>query len=373
LAVSGNSAEIFAIEGRSECRVYAPPKYPIGGLAFDRSKPALYCCGYHEVRAWKLNESSANILRFTDRIVNAQIIRVAPDARELALAFVPYQETKGVLDYSVSVWAIDNPMMQRQLQGPRQGIVDCAFEPSGAHLAAASRDGGLYLWEFKTGVLRYRVDLPGITAVRFLDSDQLVVAAGNRLILLAANDAAVRRQVTLPNIAAAFVITPDQREAVVCTRDGTIHRVRLPNLACEQSRMVVDHPTNLAMEISPDGKLLAITTQAGNRNLLIDPRTLEVLAKLPDTDKRIVCLAFDHDARYFSMAGAQIAVWDMTGVRAELVRLGLDLDLGESSPAGTPVHETPKRAPDRAGEARFDEAESPMAGTHAVRSLARNR
>jgi serine/threonine protein kinase/WD40 repeat protein len=333
VAVSGNSAEVFAIEGRNECRVYAPPKYPIGGLAFDRAKPALYACGYHEVRAWKLNESNANILRFTDRIVNALMIRAAPNARELALAFVPYQETKGDSDYSISVWAIDNPMMQRRLEGPRQGIVDCAFDPSGAHFAAASQDGGLYLWEFETGALRYRVDLPGITAVRFLDSNQLVVAAGNRLVLLAADAGAVRREETFPSIAAAFVITPDQREALVCTKDGTIHQVRLPDLLREQSRMVVDHPTNLAMEISPDGKLVAVTTQAGNRNLLIDPRTLELLAKLPDNDKRIVCLAFDHDGRYFSMAGAQIAVWDVTRVRAELVRLGLDLDLGESKPA----------------------------------------
>jgi WD40 repeat protein len=230
------------------------------------------------------------------------------------------------VDYSIGVWRIDNPMLQRRLPGPKQGIVDMAFDQSGAQLAASSGDGGLYLWDFKTGVLRYRVNLPGIRTVRFLDKNQLVVAAGNRLILLAADVGAVRRQATLPNIAAAFAITPDQREALVLTSDGTIHRVRLPDLTLEQSRMVLDRPSNLLMAISPDGKLLAVTTQAGYRNLLIDPRTLELLAKMPGNDKRVACVELDHHGRHLALAGAQIALWDLALVRGELLRLGLDID-----------------------------------------------
>jgi eukaryotic-like serine/threonine-protein kinase len=333
-AVGGGSVSVFEIEGRRECRYETSALDSLNGLAFDSTRGALYFCGAERrVRTWKMNDpAAAGVLLATGRRESANIIRMAPDGRHLALGFGRYKDSNINFEFAISVWPLDKPQIERRLEGPKEQVLDVAFDPSGKRLAAASLDGGLYLWEFETAALRYRIDLAGIRAVRFLDDSQCVIAAGNRLVLLAAGDGAVRREVTFPAVAAAFVITPDRREALVATFDGMIHRIRLPDLAIEQSRMVLDHPFNLLMAISPDGKLLTVTTQAGPRSLLIDPRTLEPAAQLPDNDKRIWCVDFDHDGRYLAMGGAQITLWDLPLVRAELARL--DLDFGQSNTNG---------------------------------------
>ena len=327
LAVCGGSATIFEIEGRRVCRIDQSYTNNVQGLAFDPTQSALHFSdGARNVFAWKLDEPDARILRTNKSDRKPTVMRLAPDGRHLVHGFGRWSNAPAD-DFSLSVWSLDDSQSERRLEGPQQPVLDIAFDPTGHRLAAAAQNGGIHVWDFERGLLENRLDLDGVTVIQYLDETQLLAGAGSRLMLLAASDGVVLSEVSLPGKAAAFVITPDRREALVGDSNGSIHRVRLSDMAIEKSRLVLDRPSNLLMALSPDSTLLAVSTMAGPRNLFIDPRTLEPLARLPEYDKRLQNIEFNHDGRYFAMGGAQIALWDLALVRGELMRL--DLDFGE--------------------------------------------
>jgi serine/threonine protein kinase/WD40 repeat protein len=331
-AVAGGTVAIFEIEGRQECRYQ---NNHVNGLAFDPTQPALFSCGGDNlVRVWNLRESAATELRSTGRTVCPQFIRLAPDGRHLALGFVPYSSSGTDVEYSISVWSLDHPIHERRLQGPKKQILELAFDATGKQLAAVSENDGLYLWDFESGALRYRAELANIKAARFLDDGQLLVAAGKRLLVLAGDDGTISRDLNLSAVATGLVVAPNQKEAFVGTSDGSIHRIRLTDLTNDQSRRVFD--SAMLMAISPDGKLLALGTsnlstssQAGVQYLLVDPRTLDLFARLPGHDMRLRCMEFDHDGRRLSVGGGIVALWDLALVRSELARL--DLGIGDGN------------------------------------------
>jgi hypothetical protein len=156
-------------------------------------------------------------------------------------------------------------------------------------------------------------------------------------LLVAVKEGIVALEVTLPAAVAAFGITSDRKESILVTIDGTIHRVRLPDLVIEQSRKVpdlvieqsqklLDPPFNGTLAISPDGRILALGTTTGDgvHSLLVDCRTLEPLARLPELGKSLFCMEFDHDGRHLAIGGGFIVLWDLALVRFQLARIGLD-------------------------------------------------
>lgn len=326
LAAGGRWAAVLDIEGRRECRFEASATNGIRGMAFDRALPALYSCGGNDcIRTWNLNDSEAQVLRRTGWGRAPIVMRLTPNGRQLAIGFDRWNNGRSE-NHSLSIYRLGDPTVERRLKGPRDGVFDLAFDPSGSRLAAACQDGALYLWNFETGALQHRIRLAGLRAVRFLDEAHVLAAAGRRLVLLAAGDGAALRQLDLPSVVTAIVINPDRRGALVGTNDARVHRVRLPDLAIERSRAMADRPSNLLMAAPPDGRVLAVAATTEPRILLVDPQTLEPVARLPEKDRNVCCLAFDGTGRYFALAGLQITLWDLALVRDQLVPLGLDWD-----------------------------------------------
>jgi eukaryotic-like serine/threonine-protein kinase len=326
LAAGGDSVAVFDVEGRRECRSETSTTNYVNGLAFDEAGAALHSCGGdRRIRTWDLKRSGARVLAGTGRSECPTVARLAPDGRRLAIGFSSWRNRKGE-DFAVGVYRVDDPRAGRRLEGPKNAVFDLAFDPSGTRLAAACGDGGLYVWEFGTGVLQLRIGLAGIRAVRFLDGTHIFAAVGKRLVLLAATDGAVCRELTVPATVTAFVINRDREAALVGTNDATVHRVRLPELAIERSRAVADRPSELLMAAPPDGRVLAVTATGGPSNLLVDPQTLEPFARLPEKERKARCLAFDGTGRYVAFGGSQITLWDLTLVRDRLAPLGLAWD-----------------------------------------------
>ena len=79
------------------------------------------------------------------------------------------------------------------------------------------------------------------------------------------------------------------------------------------------------MALSPDGSLLVAATKKGTRAVLIDPRTLEPLAQLPEVERTIEALAFDPKGSRLAVGCSKAVLWDLALVRDELSCLGLDL------------------------------------------------
>ena len=324
-AVGGRAVAVLAIEGGRERRTETSQDNAVLDVVFDPIKPVLlHCGGNQRVYAWSLDKSVAEVNKLTIRL-NPAVIRLAPGGREVVLGFHPFIATPPGQDYSLRVWPRDDPTAERLLKGPRSAVESIAIDATGCRIAAGSRDGGLYVWDFKAGSLLHRQELgASVTALHFLDDARLLVGSGRRLLLLSTDDSVVLQKLTMPGAVGAFVVIPDQPDALVGTSDGAIHRVRLPDLEIVQSRMVLDHPSN-RMALSPDSSLLAATTQKGARAVLIDPRSLEPLAQLPEFEPRITSLAFDPKGSRFALSGSKVVLWDLALVRDELSRLGLDI------------------------------------------------
>lgn len=358
----GGAASIIQIDGRGVCRTDRSTY--VRQFAFEKTRAALFYIGHdNSFRFWNLNEPVASVVRRVDRSARGypSVMRMAPDGQHVAVGVGRYVNRPND-DFSISVLQIDESPGERRLVGPQQPLIDIAFDPTGHLLAASSEDGALFLWEFETSVLLKRLEMPGIGPILFLDESQLLVAAGNRLMLIEAADGAVSGEVTFSSRPAAVVVSLDHSKAFVLTSDGTIHRVRISDLMIEQSRLVLEHPSNLLMAVSPDSRLLAVSTQAGLRNFLIATNTLETLARLPDHDRQVTCIEFDQRGGYLALGGAFVNVWDLALIQSELMRLGLDLGEHKPSEVMSLFIEATDRARGRAAKASIINAAAALKG-----------
>jgi serine/threonine protein kinase/WD40 repeat protein len=340
-AVGGTTAVVLAIEGGGERRTETSQSNRVCDVAFDPSQPVLFHCGGNgRVYAWSLEKSVAQVFRQTDFRLLQRAIRLTPDGREVVLGLGPFNETPPGQDFSIRVWPRDNPTAERLLKGPQLAVETIALNATGRRVAASSLDGGLYAWNLKSGTLLHRKDLGSPpTALHFLNDSRLLVCADKRLFLLSIDEGRVLYELTIPGTNNTFVVTPDQKEALVGTPDGMIHRVRLPDLQIVQSRMALEPTPRPRMALSPDGTLLVAATLKGTRVVLIDPRSLESLAQLPEVERFIGSLGFDPTGRRFAIGSSKAIVWDVARVRAELARLGLDF--GDTSEQPTMRPEQP--------------------------------
>lgn len=284
--------------------------------------------GTHSLLSWELDQPAADIVEQGAQPGCPIVMRNAPDGRHLAIGYGRWKYPLAV-EYSVSVWSLDKTTPERRMNGPQEPVVDLAFSPSGKRVAAASVDRRLYVWEFDTAALVYSVELPARN-VQFLDEKELIVGVGDRLVVLAAEDGAILRETRFPGWVAGFAVTPDRSRALVAASDGSIHRVRLADMIKEFSRIALENPSNLLIDLSSDDALLVLATDAESRILLIDSHSLETLARLPAKDKKTRDVEFDPNGRYLALTGSVVTLWDLELVRGELRRIGIDFHRGSS-------------------------------------------
>ena len=350
-AVGAHSVSVLAIEGGRERRAETSGWNVCEDLAFNPVQPRLFfSVGDCKLYEWGLDESAA---RPGDSPSgrNPSVLRIAPGGREVVVGGEPFEDRKPDEDYPIAIWSHDAPSARRRLVGPRMVVHSIAIDEAGRRIAAGSDDGGLYVWDFPSGTPLYRKELGAISrSLHLFDDSGLLVIAGGRLLLLSALDGAVLRELTLPGGATAFVVAPDRREALVATTDGTIHGVRLPDLEVERSRRALEPDSRRRMAISPDGSLLAVTTQGLGRVLLLDGETLEPVATWPGLDSGpLQSLAFDPQSRYLAFGFSDLLLWDLALVRGELAPLGLAW--GRAAPPAAPAPTpTPTPTPAEATE-----------------------
>ena len=344
-AVGGASASVIAIEGGRECRTETSQTNGTGAVVFHPTQPVLFHSGGDtKLYAWPLDKDAARMIWVYPVHLITSVLKTAAEGRELIAGFEKVFQSPPQSDYSLRILSPEAPTTERLLKGPKASVRTIALDAKGRRIAAGSDDGGLYVWDFKAGTLLLRKEID-ITAssLHFLDDSRLLVATTNRLLLLSSDNGAIRQELKLPREVAAFVVTPDSREALVGTTDGAVHRVLFPGLAIEGSKMSLDPPdrleresmrlqeSSLMMAISPDGSLLAVTSHH-TRVALLDSRTLTPIAYLPGVEGGgLRFLVFDPKGEHLSFGDVSVRLWDLAVLRDELAAMGLAWD--QSKPA----------------------------------------
>ena len=329
-AVGAVSVSVLAIEGGRECRTEISQTNGTSDSVFDPIQPVLFGCGGDKkVYAWSLDQSVAEVNHVESGALCPSVIRLSPGGRELVLGVRPFSNSPPGQDHSIRIWPRDDPTAERRLTGPKGGISAIAIDPIGRRVAAGSSDGGLYVWDFKVGTLLYRQEVgASATTLNFSEESRLLVAAGKRLLLLAAEDGTVRHELTLPGVAQAFVVYPDGKKALVGTPDGVIHSVLLPDLRIERSRKILDRPDRLRMALSPDGSCSWRRRLRRVRVVLLDPRTPGATCSLSPAREGspFNFLVFHPKGRYLAYGLEFPIVWDLALVRDKLDSLRLAWD-----------------------------------------------
>ncbi len=203
----------------------------------------------------------------------------SPHARGASLLFSHngLYLASGSVGYTCRVWKADTGVLHKELRGHRDDhdvvvptglnpkldhITKVAFDPEDSRIAAASRDGRVWIWNVKTAeelmVLHEHRKL--VSALSFSPGDGKHILSGSRDWTLKICDSFTGERVAALeghiNTVNSAMFSPDGRFIVSASSDGTVRLWRRSD--GEKVKMFVEHNDKVTHVVfSPDGKRLS--------------------------------------------------------------------------------------------------------------------
>lgn len=230
-------------------------------------------------------------------------------------------------DRKVRVWDAGTGRELALLIGPHDRVNGVAFSATDNLVAAASREGSVYLWDLHNSSEPHQLPHPSyVVAVVFSpDSKCLISGAGisEKEMSIRVWDVAERKllqEFTRPCRIQRLALSPDGSMLAVGTGDWTVNLYRLSD--GKELRRFEGHQKDLrAVSFSPDGKVLASASH-DNTVRIWDVETGAQLRELDNHVLGALAVSFSPDARLLATADGQgfLRLWDaMTG---KVVRWG---------------------------------------------------
>lgn len=229
-----------------------------------------------------------------------------------AIAFAPYAHHVATAsnDRSIRLWDADSERSIALLH--QEYPANCiSFAPDGRTLAAAGTDGAVYLWNAASGsaVGRYAASAYPLFSVVYSPDGRTLAAAGKDRGIYVWNLGDGQRR-TLEGHAGeinALVFEPDGKDLVSASTDRSI-RVWDLDRGEEVASLTGHKDPILALALSADGRWLA-SGDAGNTIRLWDMRTLAHVRTLTDVPQAVLALAFAPDGKWLAAGSADHNVY----------------------------------------------------------------
>lgn len=201
---------------------------------------------------------------------NVSTAAFSPDGSRLAtVASYSVEQTNNLSTYgngtSVWVWDARTGQSLRELQAGSSPIVAVEFGPGSANLAAVSRDGVIRLWDVASGreLRQFNIDTKGLggisTTLAFSPTGALLAAASKNAgrIWNPKTGSLVSEISTLQRQLGRVTFSPDGRILATTSREAV--RVWNPVTGAEIATFPSEEPRSVDIAFSPDGALLALT------------------------------------------------------------------------------------------------------------------
>ncbi len=212
----------------------------------------------------------------------------------------------------ISVWDLENTVLDRVLKGHQLGISDITFSPDGAFFGSASEDSTALIWDAVSWqpVQTITAHKTVVTSIDFMQDGKCFATAGyNDAILFHQLEEAefAGQQLTRPCIS-YLRFSPDGSH-FTCLGCG-INRV-LSIYKTGKTKPQWTSPINMFSGFStysPDGKWLLLPSNGSLR--LLNARTGDEIATFKSSGASISSGAFSPDGRYIAGSGSRLVVWE---------------------------------------------------------------
>jgi WD40 repeat protein len=224
-----------------------------------------------------------------------------PDGRLLAMILGSNQKGKETGELHV----LDRVTGRRVRLGDRGEVVSAvAFSGDGKHLAAASREGTVWLWDGRTLQPRQTwrgKKVRGAGLAFHPDHRTLAIGLDAVVQLWDVDRGALRRSLPLPVGVNVLAWSPDGRRLAGGLRNASVQVWDLDN--SPQGRTLTGHTGRVrAVAWTPDGRRLASASADGSVRLWDPARDREVLT-LSGHNQVVQALAFSADGRFLASGG----------------------------------------------------------------------
>jgi WD40 repeat protein len=262
---------------------------------------------------------------------------LAPDGRTLALA--GRGDGVRLLDLRTS--------RTRAIAAPPGEVQRMAFTPDGATLASVTDSGTLTLSDVRDGKVeqRYSAHAGGAGGIAVTPDGRIAITAGidGRVALWSLAGSRLLRPIALRR---PFVVEDPTPRGVAMSPDGDtvavgeIGGVDLIDSASLQRRSVLRTGSGpaLAVDFSPDGRLMAVTSDHGRVGLW-DAHTLKPAGRLTGLRSWTQAVAFSPDGRLVAAGDTNddrptVRIWDVASRTPTRFRVGLSAAGVAFSPDG---------------------------------------
>jgi WD40 repeat protein len=289
----------------------------VNALAFSPAGGKFLLTGSSDktVRLWQV-ATGKELRRFLGSEKPVYSVAFSPDGKIVAA---------GGEDQTVRLWDTDTGKLLHHLKGQAVDLRRVVFSPVGKLLATVGFAGTICLWDPDTGKELRRWETGGDSRLAFSPDGRVLASGGNSAIRLW--DAATGKEINPVGLhtgkVESLLVTPDGKGLFSCARDRKVVRWDLATgqglcLSSGALGEATGAPLWPAVDLSPDGKVLAQTTwllseqKWDPRIHLWDTATGKKIRELEGLSIDVHRLRFSPDGKLLASVGRDgIQLWDV--------------------------------------------------------------
>lgn len=316
-ALGGGVAKLFDVATGSELRVLKSGSGDVTTVAFSGDGKIL-AAGSRDTRINLWNVATGSLLHSLGERPAVPAKPGQPVMMVVSFAFVNSIAlsrdgktlVSGAFDNSISLWDVASGTRRGYLKGHSSSVNTVAFSPDGKTIASGSGDHTIRLWDVATdSELRTLRGHSAPTSAAFSADGKTIEDFGGKKTKLWDVSTGTMQAVERPDPVYSDKVSLD-RKMLARISDNSIKLIEVSS--GKEMRTIKPHSNVYSVIFSPNGRILATSSNTEGPTELWDVSSGNQLAALAGDSTGIIVLTFSHDSKMLAGGrGRFIALWDV--------------------------------------------------------------